>query len=39
MPEVWIYKMKLGVPGRDEQIDCWRRSIENLKAADFNAIV
>ena len=39
MPEEWTYKIKLGLPGRDEQIDSWRRSIENMGAAGFKAIV
>lgn len=39
MPEEWTYKIKLGLPGRDQQIDSWRRSIENLGAAGFKAIV
>ena len=39
MPEEWTYKIKLGLPGRDEQIDSWRRSIENMGAAGFRAIV
>ena len=39
MPEEWSYKIKLGLPGRDEQIDSWRRSIENLGAAGFGSIV
>ncbi len=39
MPEAWTYKIKLGLPGRDEQINSWRRSIENLGAASFKASV
>lgn len=38
MPEEWAYKIKLRLPGRNEHIDSWRRSIENLGAAGFKAI-
>lgn len=39
MPEEWTNKIKLGLPGRDEKIDSWRRSIENLRAADVRSII
>ncbi len=39
LPEEWTFKIKLGLPGRDEQIDRWRRTIENMGAAGFRAIV
>ena len=39
MPEEWTYKIKLGLPGRDRQIDSWRRSIENLGAASLRSII
>ena len=39
IPEEWTFKIKLGLPGRDEQIESWRRTIENMGAAGFNAIL
>lgn len=39
MPEEWTHRIKLRLPGRDEQIASWRRSIENMGAAGFKAIV
>ena len=39
LPEEWAFKIKLGLPGRDEQIDRWCRTIENMGAAGFRAIV
>lgn len=32
VPPEWCDKIKLGLPGRDEQIDNWRRTLENMGA-------
>ena len=32
MPEEWTQKIKLGLPGRDQQLTSWCKSIENLGA-------
>jgi mannonate dehydratase len=39
LPEDWTYKIKLGLPGRDEQIANWRRSIENIGAAGIGSVL
>ena len=33
IPEEWTHRIKLGLPGRDEQLTSWCRSIEHLGAA------
>lgn len=33
IPPEWCDKIKLGLPGRDEQIDNWRRTLRNMGAA------
>ncbi len=38
IPEEWTHRIKLGLPGRDEQITSWHRTIENLGAAGVPVI-
>ena len=38
IPEEWTYKIKLGLPGRDEQITSWCRTIESMGAAGVPVI-
>ena len=38
IPAEWKYKIKLGLPGRDEQIANWRRTLENMGAAGVPAL-
>ena len=39
IPEEWSYKIKLGLPGRDEQIASWCKSIENLGAVGVPVVL
>ena len=38
IPEEWTHRIKLGLPGRDEQVASWCRTIENLGAAGVPVI-
>ena len=38
IPEEWTNKIKLGLPGRDEQITSWCKTIENMGAAGVPVI-
>ena len=38
MPEEWTHQIKLGLPGRDQQLTSWCKSIENLGAAGVPVI-
>ena len=38
IPAEWSYKIKLGLPGRDEQIANWCKTLENLGAAGVPAL-
>ncbi len=38
IPEEWTHRIKLGLPGRDEQVTSWCRTIENLGAAGVPVI-
>ena len=38
IPEEWTHRIKLGLPGRDEQVTSWCRTIENLGAAGLRVI-
>ena len=38
IPAEWKYQIKLGLPGRDEQIENWRRTLENMGAAGVPAL-
>lgn len=39
VPEEWTDKIKLGLPGRDDQITSWCKSIENMGAVGIPAII
>jgi mannonate dehydratase len=39
LPEELTYKIKLGLPGRDEQIDNWRKTLRNMGEAGIDTLV
>jgi mannonate dehydratase len=39
LPEELTYKIKLGLPGRDEQIDNWRKTLRNMGEAGIDTML